>query len=270
MSAGTQAAGERCAIAFEELEPARLTLDALRSREVRALVHSGLNESDACETLLAHYARAQGALDLEIADGLAALCIGDRLISLGFSNVGDYAREILDMKDRTAEAAVRLSRGLRTRPILREAVRSGIVRRRNAETVLPVAQGEAEGEWVERARTETVRALEVAVRAERADLPEEEEWMSFRVRLSPDDRAVVDEALEIAGKLMPGSTRFQRLEAMAQEYIAEHPQEAGDDGARVGGAFRPPYLERRKAALESETGRWDYLLEVPDVAPPEC
>ena len=179
--------------------------------ELRALVHGGQTDSDAAETLLAQVARVEGALELEIGDGLAALGLGDRLIRLGFSSLRDYAREVLGIGERAAQAMARLSRGLRSRPLLRAAVRAGEVRPRSAQTVLPVAVGEAEAEWVERARVETVRALERAVRAARAGGEEEEEWTRLRVRLSPEDRATVDEALAIAGGVMPGSTRPQRL-----------------------------------------------------------
>ena len=155
----------------------------------------------------------------------------------------------------------RLSRELRSRPLLRAAVRAGEVRPRNAQTVLPVAVGEAEAEWVERARVETVRALEKAVRAARAGGEEDEEWTRFRVRLSPEDRATVDEALAIAGKLMPGSTRPQRLEAMAQEYLGEHPLEAGDDGGgAAGGSFRAG--ERPARAAEGRARGGDRSLVV--------
>ncbi len=187
--------------------------------ELRALVLGGETESDLCEKVLAQAARIEGALDVEIGDGLAALCLGDRLISLGFSKLKDYAREILDIQERTAQSMAHLSRELRSRPLLRAAVRAGEVRPRSAQTVLPVAVGDAEAEWVERAKVETVRALEKAVRAVRPDGHEEDEWTRFRVRLTPEGRATVDEALAIAGKLMPGSTRPQRLEAMAQEYL---------------------------------------------------
>jgi len=239
--------------------------------ELRALVHAGLTDSDACETLLAQVARIQGALEVEIGDGLAALSVGDRLISLGFSCLRDYAREILDVEERTAQAMARLSRELRLRPLLRAAVRAGEVRPRNAQTVLPVAIGDSEAAWVERARAETVRALEKAVRAARAGGEDDEAWTRFRVRLSPEDRATVDEALAIAGKLMPGSTRPQRLEAMAQEYLAEHALEAGDDGGGgAGGAFRleSDRLERRKDQLELETDRWSFLPRAPTVPAP--
>jgi 5-methylcytosine-specific restriction endonuclease McrA len=241
--------------------------------ELRALVYAGETDSDACERLLAQVARVEGALDLEIGDGLAALSLGDRLIRLGFSSLGDYAREVLDIEERTAQAMAHLSRELCSRPLLRAAVRAGEVRPRNAQTVLPVAVGDAEAEWVERAGVETVRALEKAVRAARADAGSEpdEEWTRFRVRLAPDDRATVDEALAIAGRLLPGSRRPQRLEAMAQEYFADHPVEAGDDGSeQVGGSFRAESdrLERRKAELERDTDRWSFLVPAAPVPAP--
>src|SRR5512138_1094774 len=240
--------------------------------ELRAFVHGGENDSDLCEKALAQVSRVEAALDLDLGDGLAALTIGERLISLGFSNLGDYARQVLDIRPRTAQALAHLSRGLRERPLLRAAVRAGEVRIRAAQTVLPVARGDAEAEWVERARKETVRALEKAVRAARSGGEEEDEWTRFRVRLSPEDRATVDEALAIAGKVLPGSRRPERLEAMAQEYLSEHATEAGDDGGgAAGGSFRPESdrLEKRKAALEEETERWSFLPSVPGVAAAE-
>ena len=240
--------------------------------ELRAFVLGGETESDLCEKVLAQVARIEGALDIEIGDGLAALCLGDRLISLGFSNLKDYAREILGIQERTAQAMARLSRELRSRPLLRAAVRAGEVRLRAAQTILPVATGDAEAAWVERARLDTVRALEKAVRAVRDDgQQDDDEWTRLRVLLTPDDRATVDEALAIAVKLMPGSTRSQRLEAMAQEYLAEHPLEAGTDAGDVlGGSFRPESdrLERQKAELELETDRWSFLPPVGRVPAP--
>lgn len=236
--------------------------------ELRALVHAGETDSDAAETVLAQLARVEGALELEIGDGLAALTVGDRLISLGFSNLGDYAREVLGIGERAAQDMARLSRELRSRPLLRAAVRSGEVRLRSAQTVLPVAVGDAEEEWVNRARVETVRALEKAVRAARAGEDVDEGWARLRVRLSPEERATVDEALAIAGRLLPGSRRPQRLEALAQEYLAEHPQDPENDPAAAGGgAFRleSDRLERRKAELERETDRWSFLPGVREV-----
>jgi hypothetical protein len=244
--------------------------------ELRALVFGGENDSDACERALAGLARTEGALDLAIGEGLLALCLGDRLVALGFSCLGDYAREMLGIGERKAQTMAQLARELRTRPLLRAAVRSGEVRTRSALAVLPVARGEAEAGWVERARSETVRSLEQAVRAARASAGEEDEWFRLQVGLYPDERALVDEALEIAGHLLPGSRRAQRLEAMAQEYLGEHPLEAGeDDGKPIRGAFRREGLRREweealEAKLEAETQRWPNLEEVASIAAPEA
>src|SRR6266545_5238073 len=85
------------------------------------------------------------------------------------------------MRETAARNVSRLARELRARPLLRAAVRSGVVSARKAQVILPLASSTDEAAWVERARTETVRALEVAVRAARGDAAQasvqvEEEW----------------------------------------------------------------------------------------------
>jgi hypothetical protein len=251
-------------------------LEPCTPAEVRALLLGGENDSDAFETLLAWASRAEGALDLAIGEGLHAMTLGDRLVARGYSCLGDYALAELDLQERNAQTLAQLARELRTRPLLRAAVRSGEVRIRAALTVLPVAKGKAEASWVERARTGTVRALEKAVRAARVSSGDEDDWVRFWTWLPKDERAVVDEALEVAGKLLPGSSRAERLEAMAQEYLGEHPLEAGDDGARRAGAsFRPErerraWLEAFEARLEAETDRWLFLPPAPAIAAPQA
>jgi hypothetical protein len=116
------------------------------------------------DRLLARVARGRGALDVALAEGLAALSMGDRFLRLGYSGGADYARERLGIAGRTAQAMVQLGRGLGSRPLLRSAVRRGEVSTRKAQVVLSLAIGDAEAAWVERARGETVRALEAAVR----------------------------------------------------------------------------------------------------------
>jgi hypothetical protein len=248
--------------------------EPLSPGELHELVHAADGSADGWERLVAQVARASGALEVALGEGLAALAVGDRLVRLGFSCLGDYAREVLGIQERKAQDLAHLARELASRPLLRAAVRSGQIRCRAAQVVLPVARGEAEGAWVELARTGTVRALEAAVRAAKPGTGDEpDEWTRFRVWLSPDEREVVDEALSIAGRVLPGSSRAMRLEAMAQEYLGEHPTEAGDDGGRrLGGSFRAEddRLGRLEARLEAETERWSYLLAVRDVAAPEA
>jgi hypothetical protein len=57
------------------------------------------------DKVLAPLSRGRGALEIAIGEGLAALAVGDRVVKLGYSNIGDYARE-----DRRA-----LHRGLEAR-----------------------------------------------------------------------------------------------------------------------------------------------------------
>jgi hypothetical protein len=218
--------------------------------------------------------RARAALDLGIAEGLAALRKDDRLARLG-SHLGDYAREVLGIEARTALKLAHFASELRARPLLREAVRSGRVRFRAAQVVLPIAIGEAEAVWVERAAAETVRALEKAVEEAKGKPEADEEWGRLTVHCTPEEREVIDAALQVAGKELPGTQRFERLEAMGQEYLGEFPLEdeptAGPSG--VGSLFRvsrgSEALARRKAELESETNRWAMLEPVADAGAPE-
>jgi hypothetical protein len=271
---GPEAGGDDALAAFDM---PRVRLEPCKPAELRALLLGGENDSDVCERVLAWAARAEGALDLATGEGLLAMTLGDRLVARGYSCLGDYAREALGLGERHAQTLVQLARELRARPLLGAAVRSGEVRIRAALTVLPVARGEAEALWVGRAREETVRSLEGAVREARVSSGEEEdEWVQLRTWLAEDERPVVDEALEIAGKLLPGSTRAQRIEAMAQEYLGAHPIEAGDDGAgRAGGSFRlererREWREALEARLEAETDRWFFLEEAPGIPVPEA
>ncbi len=151
----------------------------------------------AVEALLVRVGRCQGALDVAIGEGLAALGTGDRALRLGWASIGDYARERLGINASTAQKMARLARELRGRPLLRAAVRAGEVSVSAAEAVLPLAQGEAEASWVARARMETVRALRAAVKGSGAAQAEEDEgWMRFRARIPPEGRPLVDEAIE--------------------------------------------------------------------------
>src|SRR4051794_32713523 len=103
------------------------------------------------DSLLTRCARGRGALDVAIGEGLLALLVGDRLMRLGYAGIGDYAREQLGIGGSTAQKLARLARGLRDRPVVREAVWTGQISSRKAETILPAAHGEAEEALVTRA-----------------------------------------------------------------------------------------------------------------------
>ncbi|HET7754130.1 MAG TPA: HNH endonuclease signature motif containing protein, partial [Anaeromyxobacteraceae bacterium] len=249
-----------------------LDLEPLTRAELEVYFRGGEPEADECEQVLAWAARARGALDLAIGEGLRALKRGDRLAQLGY-HLDDYAREVLDIGERTTRQLVRLATELRDRPKLREALRSGKVRIRAAETVLPVAVGDAEATWVERAARCTVRELEEAVRRARSGLDADEEWLRLRTHLSDDDRVIVDGALDLAGVLEPELSRIERFEAIAQEFLGwvSSSAEPPDDNRLLGIAFRrfdPGNLDRR-AALERDTDRWAILPVVGGIPAPD-
>jgi len=155
------------------------------------------------DRLLAPIARGRGAVDIAIGEGLDLLSTGDRVLRLGYSGIGDYARERLGIAASTARKMARLARELRDRPLVRLAVQSGEMSVRQAEAVLPVARGDAEASWVARARLDTVRGLKVAVKDPDAPDPEEdEEWGRLSIPLSAEERPDVDEGLALAGKAL--------------------------------------------------------------------
>ncbi|MFL5261704.1 MAG: HNH endonuclease, partial [Anaeromyxobacteraceae bacterium] len=177
---------------------------------------------------------------------------------------------------RTAQDLARLAPELATRPLLPESVRRGEVSARKAQAVLPVARGEEEASWVERARVETVRALAAAVRELHVvggDDPADEPWERVFLPLAPAARETLDRAMALAGQVLGATApKWQRLEAICAEYLGAHPVDEAED---AGGPFTTPsagWLDGAKAALEEETRRWAFLDELspadPVAAPP--
>src|SRR5438552_16630241 len=184
------------------------------------------------DTLLVRVGRGRGALDVAIGERLDALGIGDRILCLGYATVGDYAREEHGIAASTAQKRTRFARELRSRPLLRAAVRAGEVTIRKAEAVLPLARGDAEAFWVERARIASVHSLkEAAKKATGEDAEEEEELVCGRLRLPPEARPLVEEAELLAGKIVGmASPRWERAVAFCDEFNGSH-DPAGDGGA---------------------------------------
>ena len=254
--------------ALEALAARAFALRPPWSHERRSVLRS--DAAVLLDRLLTRVARSRGALDVAVGERLAALAVGDRVLRLGFSGIGDYGRERLGMSGRMAQELARLARELRDRPVLAEAVRQGEVSARKAEVVLAVARGEGEAAWVERARVETVRALKAAVAAAAGTVPEEDErWEVVCVPLTPAQRETFDQAMALAGRVL-GATApvWQRLEALCAEFLGSHAAEVGEE---EGGLLRlrveASWLEAAKQALEEETRRWAFLDELTPVEP---
>src|SRR5256885_410071 len=174
------------------------------------------------DALFVCVARGRGALEVSIGEVLDALSVGDRVFQLGYTNIGDYARERFGLAASTAIKMARFAKALRDRPRLHEAVRAGEVSTRKAEAVMPVAIGDVEDVWVARARAgRTVRDLKAAVEEERGPEPEEEAWRRIGFQIPPEARAAVDEAMALARKaLRANAPKWKILEAIAQEYLS--------------------------------------------------
>src|SRR5438067_668744 len=176
------------------------------------------------DALLVRVARGRGALDVAVGEALDLLGSGARVSILGHSGIGDYARERLGIAASTAQKMVRFARRLRERQLLRAAVRAGEVPVRAAEAVMPAARGENEAVWVERARRETVRALLAAVKGggcQDGDLDDDEErWTATRAELTPEQRAVLDKAVELARiALCASAPKHELIVGMCEEYL---------------------------------------------------
>ncbi len=354
------------------LEEAARVLEVLSPRERRHVLRD--EAAYLLDGLLVRVARGRGSLDVALCEGLGALAEGDRLLRLGWSGVGDYARERLGVAARTGQVMARLGRALLTRPLLRAAVRSGEVSLRAAQEVAAVAVDEEEAAWVERARTLTVRGLVAAVReAQRGDQGdaavaepagegaeegrepddspggpegvgtcagpegaaagaggaacagqavdgadvdleaegraggEGEPWQRVRLEVTPAAGEALESALDLAGCVLgPSAPRWQRLEAVAQEYLGAHGGDEPDEEVvaatlarwrgvsledRAGGgrtsaemkvttagaeeaveaaasAGAPGWQAELEAWLEAEHERWAFLERVEPVAAP--
>jgi hypothetical protein len=226
------------------------------------------------DRLLVKVARASGAISVAMGECLDALCTGDGPMRLGYSSLGDYARENLNIAPRTADEYAQLARELRTRPILCAAVREGVVSRKKAEVILPVAVGDSEAEWVEKAKHETVRALKAAVAGGGAEPEKKKRFKRLVLELSPKDRAVVDEALELAGRELGATApRSQRIEVICQEYLGAFPAPELPGPERkpevLHGFEERPGTEAR-VWFEKEFERWSRLHKPEPVAAPEA
>jgi hypothetical protein len=167
-------------------------------------------------------ARGQGALDLGLGETLDPLFAGGRLLSAGYSTERDYARERLGMPVRTMYDALDLARACAGRPLLRKAVASALVTPCKARAIAPVVAANEAG-WTALAMTSTVRELRASVRAAGKEPPEEFEGERLRLKMTPAQQDRLDRALRLADETLGGgASRWQCLEALAQEWLSEH------------------------------------------------
>ena len=102
-------------VPLEALAERAWMLDPPSPHELSGVARPGAAEL--IDPLLTRVARGRGAIDVAMGEGLAALSRGDGLIQLGYSCLADYAREVLGVAGRTAQAMAQLARGLAPRAI---------------------------------------------------------------------------------------------------------------------------------------------------------
>jgi len=217
---------------------------------------------------LVHVATGRGAVDIAIGEGLAALNVGLRAMDLKYSNINDYAREELGINASTAAKMERLARRLRDLPVIRDAVRRGVITARKAEIISTVAK-DNEAYWLIQAQAGTVRSLKAEVRAERD--PEEERWVNLCTQVPPEKRPVLDLGLALAGMVLekPTASNSERVEAWCQEYMST--RRAPEDEHVDDLMFTPEDdLESLKEHLEKLHRQWgDLAKPAPMKAPAE-
>jgi hypothetical protein len=217
------------------------------------------------DALLVRVARGRCALDIAIGERLDAMRTRGHAARLGFATDGEYVRERHGESPSSAQKLRRFSRALRERPLLSAAVRAGHVTRRQAEAVLPVARGEEEALWVERARTGTVRRLKQSV----TGLSEEEGdegWRLFVAEIPPEHRTVVHEVMNLKEHPFTAATlRCDRIEAVCQETLGE--LAASSDEPRDCESFAAD-AGPMEQWLEETTQHWAFLDEPEEIAAP--
>jgi len=162
----------------------------------------------------------------------------------------------------------RLARRLRDLPVIRDAVRRGVITARKAEIISTVAK-DNEAYWLIQAQAGTVRSLKAEVRAERD--PEEERWVNLCTQVPPEKRPVLDLGLALAGMVLekPTASNSERVEAWCQEYMST--RRAPEDEHVDDLMFTPEDdLESLKEHLEKLHRQWgDLAKPAPMKAPAE-
>jgi hypothetical protein len=171
---------------------------------------------------LVRLARGRGALDLAIGETLRQLEVGERLASLGYSRVVDYAREVLGLPARTSYFFVSLARLLAERSLLRSAVRAGLVSPRKALVVAAIAVEDAEVAWTIEAARSTEAALRRKVASAGREVPElafDLETVRLRMTAAQQDRLA--RGIAFARMLLGlGVHEWQAVEALCQEALS--------------------------------------------------
>src|ERR1700722_10061306 len=145
------------------------------SQRCRQLGLSWRETAQSLDRSLRVAARLEAALHRVQGEGLASLTKRDGFIRLGYSCLGDYSRERLGIETRRAEDLACTHRRLPNFPALFQAYRDGRLSYSKIRLLVRHIAPADEAEWMQRAETMTVRALERALREAHPDKPVDED-----------------------------------------------------------------------------------------------
>lgn len=217
------------------------------------------------DALAVQAARGRGTQDLKLGELLLRLFDGDLLLRLGFARQVDYIRERLGVAPRSVYSWMKLARGLATCPALHQAVNAGLVTSRKALLLIDLP-GDLPGDllgtdadaWTARAIAMSCTELERCVREEGGfdTTTTEYEVDSIVFRMTPGQQDRLEAALNLARVVVgPAAPRWQLLEAIAMEYLGEHP---GEFSAELSG-------ESGGNSVQTQVG-----LPIPETCVPEA
>jgi hypothetical protein len=118
---------------------------------------------------LVRIARGASAVRLLVGGVLDSLWSSGGHHELGFSSLEAYARERCERSGRWAADTRAFARKVASLPLTRDALRGGEIGWSTAELLARHVTAESEDEWLERARTATVRELRVLLARARGE-----------------------------------------------------------------------------------------------------
>jgi hypothetical protein len=169
----------------------------------------------------------------------------------GFSSIGDYARELIDLNPRKAQYLVFIARRLEKLPAIADAFDSGEISWTKAREIVRVATPATEAEWLEKAKRLTSRDLEKEVRG--FEGTGTGEWATLTISLPVELLHLWNDGYELSERLCASELeKYQVLELLLAEYLGTYVPAENEDGPspRENEDERSIPPELRRKALE--------------------
>jgi 5-methylcytosine-specific restriction endonuclease McrA len=160
---------------------------------------------------LSRLAGERAAADAEEGRWLLAALRSAAHVHLGYGGFGEYAERLFGYKPRSTQEKLRVAEALEALPVVAQALETGALNWSAARELTRVAMAETETEWLEVARSKTVRQLEALVAGKSpGDKPASPSQSDarrhiLRFDVAPETLALFREAMNQLGR---GGTRL--------------------------------------------------------------